>query len=447
MSTATRHAWFHNHTTGEGRWELDEIIYRSPEGDLLEVQQDLASLQAQRDGTAWRQHWDARSPINAAPDNSGVWAKRELVLPDIPLEHIVTLGEGWSPLTELPRLTQHLNVGRLAIKQCGTTHTGSFKDLGMTVLVSQVNHIVQSGKHEILGVACASTGDTSAALAAYCATAGLPSVVLIPAGKISPAQLVQPMSNGSLTLALETDFDGCMRLVQELTADRRLYLANSMNSLRIEGQKTVGMEIVQQRGWQVPDWLIIPGGNLGNVSALYKGLNELLTLGVIDRLPRIACAQAAAANPLYTAYHNDWHLEPITASETQASAIRIGSPVSAPKAMRALQAVNGVVEEASEQEIADACVEADLRGAFACPHTGVALAAVKKLRAAGTITDSDDVVVISTAHGLKFGNVKAAYHANTVAHVEADQRNEAVQLPATTDAVYEAVERHRAAMA
>ena len=255
------------------------------------------------------------------------------------------------------------------------------------------------------------------------------------------------MSNGSLNVSPRYRLRRLYALGAELTADRRLYLGQLDEFLRIEGQKTVGLEIVQQRGWQVPDWLVIPGGNLGNVSALHKGLVELKELGVIDRLPRIACAQAAQANPLHTAYHNNWDLKPITAGETQASAIRIGSPVSAPKAIRALQAVDGVVEQANEQEIADACVEADLRGAFTCPHTGVALAAVKKLRAADTISSSDDVVVISTAHGLKFGNVKAAYHANELADVDCHQRNEAVHLPATTDAVYAAVEQHRDAMA
>ena len=220
-----------------------------------------------------------------------------------------------------------------------------------------------------------------------------------------------------------------------------------MNSLRIEGQKTVGMEIVQQRSWQVPDWLVIPGGNLGNVSALHKepesSYANSASLIAYRALP---APKPLQANPLYTAYHNNWQLEPITAGETQAfSAIRIGSPVSAPKAIRALQTVDGVVEQATEQEIADACVEQTCEGAFTCPHTGVM--AVKKLRQANVITASDDVVVISTAHGLKFGNVKAAYHADQLPGVDCHQRNEAVHLPATTAAVCTAVEKHRESMA
>ena len=179
------------------------------------------------------------------------------------------------------------------------SHTGSFKDLGMTVLVSVVNRIVQRGGSDIQAVACASTGDTSAALAAYAAAASIPAIIFLPKGKISPAQLIQPIANGAHVLALDTDFDGCMQVVQAVTADRSIYLANSMNSLRIEGQQTVAMEIVQQFGWEVPDWVIVPSGNLGNISALYKGFQLMRTLGVTDGMPRLAAAQAEKANPLY----------------------------------------------------------------------------------------------------------------------------------------------------
>ena len=435
-------AWFRDAVTKTGRWELDQIIYRSDQGNLLEVAHDLDALAATHDAAGWKQLWDQRFRLAPYPYQSGIWGKKELVLPGIPDEHVVSLGEGATPLIHMRRYAEHLGLTDCWIKQCGTTHSGSFKDLGMTVLVSQVNHIMRSRESGILGVACASSGDTSAALAAYCATAGIPSVVLLPDAKVSPAQLVQPMSNGTLTLALEADFDGCMRVVQELTEDSKRYLANSMNSLRIEGQKTVGIEIIQQLGWQVPDWLVIPGGNLGNVSALYKGLEELLTLGVIDRLPRILVAQAEQANPLYRAYQNNWDYAPITAGPTQASAIRIGNPVSYPKAVAALQQHHGVVEQASEQELADECALADRCGQFTCPHTGVALAALRKLVDRGEITRSDSVVVISTAHGLKFGNVKADYHANAIDGVSATYANTPVRLAATRDSVYDAVMRH-----
>jgi threonine synthase len=435
-------AWFRDAETGTGRWELDEIIYRSPSGGLLEVAHDLDALR-HRSPAAWMKLWDSRYKRTQWPFSSGIWGKKELVLPNIPDDHIVSLDEGGTNLFWAERFGKSIGLPELWVKQCGVSHTGSFKDLGMTVLVSQVNHIIKSGKHKILGVACASTGDTSAALAAYCAAAGIPAVVLLPAGKISPAQLIQPIANNALTLALDTDFDGCMRLVQQLTEDNQLYLANSMNSLRVEGQKTVGIEIAQQFDWEVPDWIFIPGGNLGNVSALYKGFEEIQALGVITHMPKIVCCQAEAANPLYRAFKTGWkEFHPVTAGETQASAIRIGDPVSRPKAIKALMRHGGQVEQASEQEIADAMALADRTGLFNCPHTGVALAALMKFLARGEVKSGERVVVVSTAHGLKFSNTKADYHTDRLPGVKGTYANPPVALAANRQAVYEAVMRH-----
>ncbi|HET8725507.1 MAG TPA: threonine synthase, partial [Anaeromyxobacteraceae bacterium] len=297
----------------------------------------------------------------------------------------------------------------------------------------------------IRAVACASTGDTSAALAAYCAAAGIPSVVLLPRGKISTAQLVQPVSNGALVLELDTDFDGCMKVVQALSGTKDIYLANSMNSLRIEGQKTVSIEVAQQLGWTVPDWVVIPGGNLGNAGALGKGFLMMRELGLIDRLPRLVVAQAENANPLYRAVQRagraapDVVVEPIPARTTLASAIQIGAPVSAKRALRAIEALDGLVEQASEQELADAAARADRSGAFACPHTGVALAALEKLAARGVVKPSERVVVISTAHGLKFSDFKVGYHEGTLPGLTSALRNPPVRLTATLAAVQEAV--------
>ncbi|MFW5845053.1 MAG: threonine synthase [Planctomycetota bacterium] len=435
-------AWFRAADGSPGRWELDEIVYRTPTGGLLEVAHDLDALK-QRSAASWMQLWEQRYKRTMWPFGSGVWGKKELVLPGIPNEHVVSLDEGGTNLFWAERYGNSLGLKELWVKQCGISHTGSFKDLGMTVLVSQVNHMIRSGKREIMGVACASTGDTSAALAAYCAAAGITSVVLIPRGKISPGQLIQPMANNSLTLALDTDFDGCMRVVQQLTEDKQLYLANSMNSLRVEGQKTVGIEIVQQFDWEVPEWIFIPGGNLGNVSALYKGFEEIRELGIINRMPRIVCCQAERANPLYRAFRSGWQtFEPITADNTQASAIRIGDPVSVGKAIRYLQRHDGLVEQASEQELADAAARADRGGLFNCPHTGVALACVEKYVQQGHIGPNDRVVVVSTAHGLKFTDTKLAYHTGAQADVQSTLANRFVELPPQRDAVYDAVMRH-----
>ncbi len=404
-------------------YALDEVIYRSPvNGNLLEVRHDRAAL-AERSPEEWKALFAARRGSFKPADMSGIWSKREMVLPEIPEEDIVTLQEGWSPLFDASALAKELGMKKLRVKLCGNSHTGSFKDLGMTVLVSQVNHMIKKGL-PIDAVACASTGDTSAALSAFCAKAGIPSIVFLPAGKISTAQLIQPISNGSIVLALDTDFDGCMQIVQEVTQDNRIYLANSMNSLRIEGQKTISIEICQQLGWNVPDTIIIPGGNLGNVSALAKGFDDCLAMGLITKKPRIVVAQAENANPFYRAYQRHFdRLEPVKAKKTLASAIQIGNPVSYPKAKKAIEEYHGIVVEVSEQELADAAHRADKTGLYCCPHTGVALGALEKLRAENTITADEEVVVISTAHGLKFTEFKVGYHENTLDGISSKYAN------------------------
>jgi threonine synthase len=268
-------------------------------------------------------------------------------------------------------------------------------------------------------------------------------VVLLPAGKVSVSQLIQPIANGALVLALDTDFDGCMEVVQQVTENGEIYLANSLNSLRIEGQKTVAIEIVQQFDWEVPDWVIIPGGNLGNVSALGNGFRMMHELGLITRLPRLCCAQAERANPLYRSYQTGFReFAPITAGETAASAIRIGNPVSINRAIRTLKRFNGVVEQASEDEMANAAAWADRAGLFNCPHTGVALAALLKLVKRAEIQPHERVVVISTAHGLKFPDWKVQYHENTLKDVQPLFPNPAVPVEASYDAVMRALDEH-----
>jgi threonine synthase len=312
----------------------------------------------------------------------------------------------------------------------------------MTVLVSVVKQMIAEGQ-KIDAIACASTGDTSAALANYCAAAGIPAVVLLPHHKVSPAQLVQPLANGALVLSLDTDFDGCMALVQEITKEKNVYLANSMNSLRIEGQKTVSIELVQQFNWEVPDWVVIPGGNLGNVSALGKGFLMMKELGLIQKLPRIAVAQAANANPLYLSYQQHFEsFTPVQAQKTLASAIQIGNPVSYKRAIRTLKQFDGVVEQATENELADEAALADRTGMFNCPHTGVALAVFRKLVERKVIRSNQRVVVISTAHGLKFAEQKTAYHLGQIPGVESKWSNRPVEIAADLRKVTDAIKRY-----
>jgi len=394
----------------------------------------------QLSAVSWMRLFDDRYKTGQWPYGSAIWGKKEWVLPEIDNENIVSMYEGGTNLFWTERLGKVIGVRDLWVKQCGLSHTGSFKDLGMTVLVSQVKQMIADGA-PIRAVACASTGDTSAALAAYCAAAGIPSIVFLPKDKVSLAQLIQPVSNGSLVLSLDTDFDGCMALVKRLTEDTGIYLANSMNSLRVEGQKTISIEMVQQFDWEVPDTIIIPGGNLGNVSALGAGFELMQDLGLIARLPRIVVAQAERANPLYQAYTRGWDsFEPMAARKTAASAIQIGNPVSVAKAIRILKKFDGMVEQATEDELANAAALADRCGMFNCPHTGVALAALIKLKDRGLVDPDERVIVISTANGLKFSEFKVGYHRGALEGVEARHANLPVDLPADFDAVRRAID-------
>jgi len=421
------------------KYPIYEVVYNCEDcGGLLDVVHDLEPLKT-KSGAEWKALFEARTRTTEWPYGSGVWGKKEWVCPQVAPENVVSTYEGHTNLFRATALGAKLGVPDLWVKLCGNSHTGSFKDLGMTVLVSVVKQMMTDGA-PIKAVACASTGDTSAALAAYAAAAGIPSIVLLPRGKVSIEQLIQPISNGAKVLSLDTDFDGCMRIVKQLTQDPTIYLANSMNSLRMEGQKTVGIEIVQQLDWEVPDWIVIPSGNLGNVSALGKGLMMMRELGLIDHLPRIAAAQAAQAAPLYNSYQRDFdELQPVAAGETLASAIQIGNPVSYERAVKALQAFDGVVEQADENELANAAVLADQTGLYACPHTGVALAALQKLRDQNVIRQSERVVVISTAHGLKFSRFKVDYHSRELADITARYANPPIELPAVYDAVKAAI--------
>ena len=414
----------------QSRYELTDIVYRCRECDeLLEVQHDMELLK-KRPTDEWRTLFDSRDRRNEWPYGSSVWAKRELVCPNVSNDNIVSTYEGGTNLFWAERLGRQIGLNDLWVKQCGMAHTGSFKDLGMTVLVSMVKQMISNGK-KIKAVACASTGDTSAALAAYCAVAGIPAIVFLPKNKVSLTQLIQPITHGVLTLSLDTDFDGCMKLVQEVCQKNDIYLANSMNSLRIEGQKTISFEIVQQFNWEVPDFVIVPGGNLGNVSAVGKGFQMFYDLGLIDKLPRLVCAQAERADPLYRSYKKGFKtFEPLQAKTTLASAIQIGDPVSYKKAIRALQAFDGIVEEATESELANMVGRANKTGLLCCPHTGVALAVLEKLVDHGDIKKRDRVVVISTANGLKFTDFLFKYHTDQIKGIQSDYAFSPVELAA-----------------
>ena len=431
-STMNFNAWFQCFSGCGVRYGLDEIVYSCEScGGLLEVTHDVAEL-TQRSADDWKGLFDSR-----LGNGSGVWSKKEVVLPRLDPASIVSLGEGNSPLIKSDRLAKYIGVDEIYIKQCGTSHTGSFKDLGMTVLVSMVNQI----RSRVRAVACASTGDTSAAVSAYCAAAGIPAIVFLPKDKVSVAQLIQPIANGAITISIDADFDGCMRIVQEITKDKSIYLANSMNSLRVEGQKTISFEIVQQMGWQVPDFVVVPGGNLGNISAIGNGFMLMREMGLIQCLPRLVCAQAEQANPLYRSYREGFgKQDSVVARSTFATAIQIGNPVSFPKAIKVLRATDGIVEQASESELVNAAAEVDRFGFFNDPQTGVALAATMKLAKARLIPAASRVVVISTAHGLKFADFKSRFHQGQIQGVTSSLQNLPISVPADVKAVRAAID-------
>jgi threonine synthase len=425
-----------------GEYPLTRPLYRCPTcHGLLDVAHDTTALR-DRSAAAWMKLFDDRYKRTAWPYGSGVWGKREWVAPEVPDEAIVSMDEGGTNLFWAERYGRSIGLDDVWVKLCGNSHTGSFKDLGMTVLVSVVRQAVQEGLR-VRAVACASTGDTSASLAAYGAAAGLPVVVLLPRGKVSTAQLVQPLASGALVLALDTDFDGCMAIVQRLAEEGVVYLANSMNALRLEGQKTVALEMVQQFDWEAPDWVILPSGNLGNAYALFAGFRMMKELGLIARYPRLCVAQAENANPLYLAW-SQGRREVVAqkARETLASAIQIGNPVSAPRAIKALEEMDGVAEQASEDELCDAAARADKTGMYTCPHTAVALAALEKLVKRGVVKKRERVIVVSTANGLKFTEFKVKYHDRAIAGVTSRHANPPVELPADYGRVMEALEKH-----
>jgi threonine synthase len=399
--------------------------------DLLEVVHDLEALKAQRPGPAWRVLFEGRLASRAGAHASGVWRYHELVLPDLPLDVIVTKPEGNTNLYPCPRLEEISKTASVRIKHEGENPTLSFKDRGMTAGVSFAKHL------GVRAVACASTGDTSAAMAAYAAQVeSLRGVVVLPAGKVSMEQLSQPVASGCLTLSLPVDFDGCIRLLREVCRRKPLYLLNSVNSIRIEGQKSIGFEIAQQLGWDPPDWIVVPVGNAGNISAIGKGMAELRALGVIDRVPKLLGAQAESAGPLAIAFREGYARRVrVTAGDTAASAIRIGDPVSYDKAVRVVRDSGGAFESVTEQEIMDAKAIVDAGGVYICPNSATAVAAFLKARAAGGIDPDERVVIVATAHGCKFSQATIDYHEGRLRGVRPARANRIVEVAADAGAI------------
>lgn len=381
------------------------VLYTCPRcAALLEVAYPDLSLDPPAAKTLWRE----RRLSNAPLDQSGVWRYRELLGFFDPARHrAATLREGNTPLLDAPKAAAYAGLRAITFKHQGFNPTGSFKDNGMTCGATQA---LQLGMQK---TACVSTGNTSASMAAYASMAGLTPVIFLPHGNISYGKLAQALEYGALTLQVEANFDQILALVRRIAQQTGLYLLNSVNPFRIEGQKTIMVEMLDQLDWQVPDWIIVPGGNLGNISAFGKAFRELLALGFIPRTPRFAVIQAAGAAPFHAYFHarpRPGAFPTVPEPETLATAIRIGDPVSWPKALQAVETSNGTVEIVSEQEIADAKAVIGLSGIGCEPASAATLAGARKLVAQGTLDPEATVVAILTGNLLKDPDYIFNYH-------------------------------------
>jgi threonine synthase len=419
------------------RFPVIEVIYQCPRcGGLLDTNYEGDP----GNPGDLKQIWRERRMNNAPIDQSGVWRYRELFPFLDDAAHIVTLREGNTPLLDAPRAAAYAGLDRLAFKHQGFNPTGSFKDNGMTAGASQA---VRLG---MARVACVSTGNTSASMAAYASAAGLQPIVFIPHGNIAFGKLGQALDYGARTIQVEANFDQILALVREIADRLGVYLLNSINPFRIEGQKSIVIELLDQRDWECPDWIVLPGGNLGNVSAFGKALRELKAWGFIDREPKLAVIQAEGARPFYDLMRGGGEFVPNPHPDTLATAIKIGDPVSWPKARRELCRTGGTVEYASEQEIADAKAIIGRCGIGCEPASAATLAGIKKLRAAGVIGAEQDVVGVLTGNVLKDPDYIYRYHTGQLngpdgRALPAAYGNRPVAAPNDADRICELLER------
>jgi threonine synthase len=340
-------------------------------------------------------------------DRSGVWRFREMVLPTAG-STIVTHPEGNTPLLDRPAVTSWSGTsGELLLKHEGLNPTGSFKDRGMTVGVTQARRIGARA------VACASTGNTSASMAAYAAQAGIPALVFVPSGQVAQGKLAQALAYGARTLLVRGDFDVCLRLATEASEKLGVYLLNSINPFRIEGQKTIVLELLEQLVWQVPEWIVLPAGNLGNTAAFGKALTEAKALGLIDHLPRLAAIQAAGAAPFAQSFAEGFARQHRVRAETVATAIKIGDPASYERAVRAIRTTNGAVLAVSDEEILEAKAVVDASGVGCEPASAASVAGLRRLVAQGAIGKGQRAVAVLTGHILKDPGLLISYHQQT----------------------------------
>lgn len=410
------------------RFDINDVLYNCLKcGGLLEARYDCRAV----DPAGLKKTWRERRMDNSPLSQSGVWRYRELFPFVENTDHVVTLREGNTPLLNAPRAAAYGGLKSITFKHQGFNPSGSFKDNGMTAGVAQAR------KLGMKRVACVSTGNTSASMAAYASAGGLDPLIFIPHGNISYGKLAQALEYGAKTFQVDGNFDQILALVRVLAEKLGIYLLNSINPFRIEGQKSIVIEMMDQRDWNVPDWIVLPGGNLGNVSAFGKGLREMLELGFIDKLPRLAVVQAEGSSPFYEYMTEGAGKTPFRAEvhpQTLATAIKIGDPVSWPKAQYEIETTNGVVERATEQEIADAKAIIGQCGIGCEPASAATLAGIRKLTAAGVIPADASVVAVLTGNVLKDPDYIFQYHTDQLkapngTPIHATFGNKPIQVP------------------
>jgi threonine synthase len=403
-------------------------------GDLLEITYPCWK-ESRPDAATLKSAWKSRKLSSCPADSSGVWRFRDLLPAVVDESRVITLREGNTPLYELPRCARATGIPNLFAKHQGINPTGSFKDAGMTVAATFAQ------RAGFRWVACASTGNTSASMAAYAARGEMRSLVLVPEGKISWSKLSQALDYGAVTCQLRTDFDGCLRLLQDLVRQAPVYQLNSINPFRLEGQKTLAFELLEQLEWKPPDHIIVPGGNLGNSSAIGKALLEMHELGLISKLPKLSVIQAEGANALVRSLREAGGKRLINVpAETRATAIRIGNPASWKKAVHVLEATGGACEQVSEVEIAQAKAEIGAEGIGCEPASAVTLAGLKKLVKQGFVEPDESVVLVLTGNLLKDPDFTIEFHRGEMFKGEANValnslRHPPIILDATLDAV------------
>ncbi|MBX6365507.1 MAG: threonine synthase [Gemmatimonadetes bacterium] len=407
--------------------ELDVLMACPACGGLLE----LGHRPPDAAGAALRRRFERRVALAGGAAGSGVWRYRELVLPGAG-DDVVSWPEGNTPLLDRPAVQAWAGLPGLLLKHEGMNPTGSFKDRGMTVGITQAKRIGARA------VACASTGNTSASLAAYASLAGLPALVLVPAGQVALGKLTQSLAYGARTLLVRGDFDACLRLVQEASGRLGIYLLNSINPFRVEGQKTIVLEALQQLGWQAPDWIVVPAGNLGNTAAFGKALREARAVGLIDRLPRVAAVQAAGAAPFAASFREGFARRIAVRAETLATAIRIGDPASFDRAVAAIRETDGVVTDVSDDEILDAKAAIDAAGVGCEPASAASVAGARRLAREGLIGPNDRVVAVLTGHLLKDPGILVRYHQEM--EPPPPRANRPVEIDATIAALERAID-------